>query len=259
VAKPTKPKTLKPKSGKEAEPGATEASSSSSSSSSSGGPGGLDLKFIIIIVVTVFSSVLGSAASLYFLGPMVFIPEIVKEVTKQLPKGAEGGEHGEKEGGHGHGDAGHHASKSLGMNLELNDFTVNLRLDPASDSSEEFLRTKMTLSIKPPEAEDCNAPPKEGEGHAPAEGGGGHGAPPPPAPGTPSPCQLAFNTKMGQFVPTVRDIINAALMKRTASMLATLEGQESLKDEIITETNNVLTPAGYTVVRVNFQDFIVQR
>jgi hypothetical protein len=71
-------------------------------------------------------------------------------------------------------------------------------------------------------------------------------------------CEQIFKNNMGKYVPTIRDVINASLMKRTASSLASLEGQESLKDEIKDQLNQIMGP-DYSVLRVNFQDFIIQR
>jgi flagellar basal body-associated protein FliL len=48
-------------------------------------------------------------------------------------------------------------------------------------------------------------------------------------------------------------------MKRTATQISTLEGQEDLKDELVQEMNAVLTNHGYTVQRINLQDFVLQR
>jgi hypothetical protein len=71
-------------------------------------------------------------------------------------------------------------------------------------------------------------------------------------------CEQIFTTNMGKYVPTIRDVINASLMKRTASSLASLEGQEALKDEVKEQLNQIMGP-NYQVLRVNFQDFIIQR
>jgi len=71
-------------------------------------------------------------------------------------------------------------------------------------------------------------------------------------------CEQIFKNNMSKYVPTARDVINAALMKRTAISLATLEGQESLKDEIKDQLSQILAP-NYKVLRVNFQDFIIQK
>jgi len=77
------------------------------------------------------------------------------------------------------------------------------------------------------------------------------------AEGGPS-CPELFSEKMSKFVPTIRDIINEALMSRTATTLATAEGQESLKKEIKDKVNPIINPT-YAVIRVNFQDFIIQK
>ena len=76
--------------------------------------------------------------------------------------------------------------------------------------------------------------------------------------GGPPPCETLFKEHMGRFVPSIRDIINASLMKRTASQLASQEGQEALKDEIKEQISQIMAPE-YEVLRVNFQDFIIQR
>jgi len=71
-------------------------------------------------------------------------------------------------------------------------------------------------------------------------------------------CLDQFKNNMAKYVPTMRDVINAALMKRTAGTLSTLEGQEALKDEIKEEINQFMDQK-YQVLRVNFEDFIIQR
>ena len=293
MAKPTKPKDLKPEEGAAAGGGAPPA-----------GGGGLDLKFIITILAIVLFSLGSSVGSIFFLGPMVLVPAIVE----QLPKG-EHGEEGEHGGEEGHGGGGHHAS--VGLNLELDEFTANLKRDPNARGT-QYVRTKVSLSVGVPEAEDCmllmaphaaTVPPpsktlalKGGKtsldtgviagaaaplitsaaapltnlGTSPiqditvdelkreiqqthpelANGGGG-----------PSPydlCLTEFKHHMAVYVPTIRDVINTALMKRTAGNLESLEGQEALKDDIKDQINHLLG-GERKVIRVNFQDFIIQR
>jgi flagellar basal body-associated protein FliL len=254
-----------------------------------GGGGGsamtsaLDLKFIITIVVILLAGIGGSVATTLFLAPMVLGPVIQESVAA-----AGGGGHGEGGGEHGgeHGD-GHHGgspSQTIGNTLALDEFTVNLKSDPTIRGN-QFLRTKMSLSVAVPDEEYCA--PGSGEhamvkpfsnglqggralatitpigltamqyryraGHGNdillASGGGGED--PMVA------CKANFDKHMGPYIPTFRDIINQALMKRTAGTLATVEGQEMLKDEIISQVNTLL-PKQYKVVRVNFSDFIIQ-
>lgn len=247
MARPTKPKDLKPKA--EAEVAAVPGGPSDHP-----GPA-LDIKYIVLVVVVIIASILGSAGSAYLMTTMFVMPEISK-VAKQAPEEGEEveGEEGEEGGEHAEA-AGHH---EVGMNLELDEFMVNLKPDPQLGGN-QYLRAKMALSIKVPEKENCYVhaalliPGGKIAGAAASVdrttvASGGEG---------PS-CEGIFKNNMGKFVPTMRDIINASLMKRTASLLATLEGQEALKDEIREQVNQVLAP-NYEVLRVNFQDFIIQR
>lgn len=250
MARPTKPKDLKPK--VEGEVAAAPAG---------GGGGAFDLKYIILIVVVVIASIVGSAGSAYLMTTMFVMPELAK--VSHAKGGEEAGAEGEGHGGHDSASTETPANE-VGMNLELDEFTVNLKTDPNLEGN-QFLRAKMALSIKVPEKENCYA-----EHHAaqlPAVYGAGKivGAAAPVdrtmvangGEGGPS-CEDIFKNNMGKYVPTIRDVVNAALMKRTASSLASLEGQESLKDEIKEQLSQILAP-NYEVLRVNFQDFIIQK
>jgi flagellar basal body-associated protein FliL len=248
MARPTKPKDLKPKVEGEA-PAAPAAG---------GGGGGLDLKYIILVVVVVVASILGNVGSAYLMTSMFVIPEIGKLAHAKAPDDAD------HSGGH-DGASTETPAHEVGMNLELDEFTVNLKADPNMEGS-QYLRAKMALSIKVPEAENCYA--KAHHATLPADlipGGKIIGAAVPVDRATlasggeagPS-CEQIFKDNMGKYVPTIRDVINAALMKRTATLLATLEGQESLKDEIKDQVSQIMAP-NYEVLRVNFQDFIIQK
>jgi len=48
-------------------------------------------------------------------------------------------------------------------------------------------------------------------------------------------------------------------MKRSASDIASLEGQELLKDDVIRDVNAIMAGTNYTVLRINLQDFVVQQ
>jgi flagellar basal body-associated protein FliL len=249
MARPTKPKDLKPKVEGEA-PAAAPAAAG----------GGLDLKFIILIIVAILAPILGSAGSTYLITTMVVMPELSKAVTA---KPAEGGEGAAPTGPD--GASTETPATQVGMNLELDEFTVNLKADPNMDGS-QYLRAKMALSIKVPEKENCYATEKAAFVPMPIQLKGGKvvGAAAPvdrtmlaEEGGGPS-CEQVFKNNMGKYVPTIRDVINAALMKRTATSLATLEGQEALKDEIKEQLSQILAP-NYEVLRVNFQDFIIQK
>jgi flagellar basal body-associated protein FliL len=248
MARPTKPKDLKPKTDGEA------AGASGAAPSASGSEGGFDMKFIIALAVVALISVAGTAGSTYYLTTQ--LADMSKKVA--APAHGEGGEGGDAHGGEG----GHEApANAVGMNLELDDFMVNLKPD-SSLGGTQYLKAKMALSIKVPEAEDCYA--KKHHAMLPAMGGQIVGAAAPVdrtmlanEGGGPT-CEQIFKDNMGKYVPTIRDVINASLMKRTASSLASLEGQEALKDEIKEQLNQIMAP-DYGVLRVNFQDFIIQR
>ncbi|MGE0200534.1 MAG: flagellar basal body-associated protein FliL [Candidatus Melainabacteria bacterium] len=258
MARPTKPKDIKPKAEVDAAaPGAAAAPKS----------GGLDLKFIITLVAIVLCTTATSAASVYFLAPMVITPAIVEK----LPQGEEDG----------HGGGGHDEGPKIGMNMELDEFMVNLKVDPNLGGN-QYLRAKMSLSIMDKE-ENCYDL-KEGHAMLMPEGEGkvvgaavsiqgirhttistpdhrvdrqtlANGA---PAASPFDTCMGHFKENMGKYTPTIRDVVNSALMKRTAGTLSSVEGQESLKDEIKEEINQLLE-ARFEVVRVNFEDFIIQR
>lgn len=229
---------------------------------------GFDLKFIVTILAIFIAGIGGSVASVMFLAPTVLVPQVVEQVVA-----ATGGSHAEASGEHGEDGEGHGGSthQQLGMTLELDEFTVNLKTDPTLGGN-QFLRTKMSLSVKVPDEQYCD--PTGGGEHASvpdtlqegtilgaasplnqeepvylASGGGG------PDPYTL--CVQTFDKNIGRYTPAIRDIINQALMKRTAGTLATVEGQEFLKDEIISQVNHVIGP-DMSVIRVNFSDFIIQ-
>ena len=67
MARPTKPKDLKPK--VDGEPAEAPAA---------GGGGGLDLKFIIMVVVILVATIGGSVGSSYLMTTMFVVPEIGK-------------------------------------------------------------------------------------------------------------------------------------------------------------------------------------
>jgi len=260
MARPTKPKDLKPK---------VEGEIADASAAGGGGGGGLDLKFIIMVVVILVATIGGSVGSAYLMTTMFVVPEIGK-IAKAAGAGggAEAGAEGAAEGGK-DGASTETPATEVGMNLELDEFTVNLKADPSMDGT-QYLRAKMALSIQVPEKENCYLEGKKAM--LPADlipGGKVMGAAAPVSytstdrtmiaeeGGGPT-CEQIFKNNMSKYVPTARDVINAALMKRTASSLSTLEGQESLKDEIKDQLSQILAP-NYKVLRVNFQDFIIQK
>ncbi len=245
MARPTKPKDLKPKA--EGELAALPAPAAG------GGAPAFDIKYIVLVVVAIVGCVLGSAGSSYVMGTMFIMPEIAK-MGSHAP--AADGDH----------DGASGAGNTIGMNLELDEFTVNLKPDPQIGGN-QYLRAKMALNVKVPKEENCYLQ----EHHAQAipthvQGGKIVGAAAPvdrttiASGGAPAAltCEQIFKNNMSKYVPTIRDVINASLMKRTASSLASLEGQEALKDDIKEQLSQLMAPS-YEISRVNFEDFIIQR
>lgn len=276
MSKPAKPKALKPKTGADEAPASMAESigkelpkaapkSNGAKKGSSEGDALTMMQLIILAAVMLVCSIVGPAAALYFIGPQVIKPLM----ASHAPAGEEGGEaggHGEAPAGeegdpHGGGKHGETAAEQVGIGLKFDEFTVNLKRDPTLRGN-QYLRAKMSVSLAVPKEKDCMTPLVTG-GHdahaAPAGGGGGHGAPAAPSGPPAELCQKTIQDGMMPFAPTLRDIVNTAFMKRSASQIASIEGQEALKDEIRTEMDSVLGNSGYHVLRVNFEDFVVQR
>ncbi|MEM0950561.1 MAG: flagellar basal body-associated FliL family protein [Cyanobacteria bacterium P01_H01_bin.74] len=277
MARPTNTKDAKPK--------VEESTEKPAGGAQAGGSGLFDLKFILLVVVVVVTSLLSTAGAGYLMTTLFIIPEL----SKIAYTGGSGGEAHEEEH-HGHDAASTEVPHNqVGMNLELNEFTVNLKEDRNMEGH-QFLRAKVALSIKVPEEENCYAA-HDGDHHAmlnpslpeknrpyltftikPAGSGSIVGAAAPltkqivsdqrllaSGGGDAGPsCEDMFKNNMAKYVPTIRDIINVSLMKRTASSLASIEGQEALKDELSAQVGHVMAPT-YSVIRVNFQDFIIQK
>lgn len=265
MAKPLKPKNLKPQAKSESAsvPAPTNTEPRAQKNKPNTVKGLTMIQTIILAVVMLISSIVGPALTLYFLGPTVLVPMIQQALPQSEEEGEEGeknaegkeGEQGKKEG---HGEA---KASGLGLNLPMEEFIVNLKTSQGTRGN-QFLKAKMSLAIGVPAEEDCHALGGEhgAEGEAKAEGGGHGGGEGAAAAADPvTACNEAFVKKMDAYTPTLRDIINTALMKRTATQISTLEGQEELKDELVQEMNAVLTNQGYTVQRINLQDFVLQR
>jgi flagellar basal body-associated protein FliL len=258
MAKPIKPKKLKQKNdASEGENPVSAKQKKEAGATSTKAKGITMLQTIILAVVMLFASVAGPAITMYFLGPMLLKP-IIAQAMPTPTEGEEGAEGEEAKDGS--GEKGEHGktTDAMGLSLGLDDFTVNLHR-PEGVKGNQFLRAKMNLSVLVPEEQNCLATGSHDEHAEAAGGGGGHGGGDAAAVDPMEACMETFNKSMAPYVPTLRDIINTALMKRSAQQIATLEGQEDLKDELAHEMNTVLKNHGYTVQRVNLQDFIIQR
>jgi flagellar protein FliL len=180
----------------------------------------IDIINIVIMALVIFlSTTFSSAASIYFLAPIVIKP-LLSQITVKSGDAA-GGE----EGG---GEA--PAEPTIGPVIPLDEFTVNLK----DTSSERYLRANISLSIT---ADD----PKFGTltGEAAAK------------------WQDEFKGEMSSYVPAIRDIVIASLTKRTAAELSTAIGKQELKDEIKQSVNGLLQ-GKHKVIRVNLENFIIQ-
>jgi flagellar basal body-associated protein FliL len=245
MAKPVKPKDLKPKStdvsAEAVTPVATDGATGDNTANNTNqqpvtakGGGGLDLKFIITLVVVLISTTVTSLASVYFIAPMVLVPAIV---AKLPPPGEAVAAEGEDEDGHETKSEG----PKLGLSFPLDEFTANLKDDPELGGT-QYVKTKMALSIGVPKSEDCIALKEEaehaahkkegaeggGHGEAPKAEGGGHGEATAPAKPTEDPCITSFSTNMAPFVPTIRDIINGSLMAHTAEEPSQSQGPREI-------------------------------
>ncbi|MFM7389926.1 MAG: flagellar basal body-associated protein FliL [Vampirovibrionales bacterium] len=277
TAKPVKPKALKPKTTGNTKPSdddapleaveATPASKSSKTAFDFSGDSLTMMQVIILAVVMLICSIVGPAAAFYFVGPMVMKPLVAQAPAEEGDEGeqaeAKNG-HGDASTGHGEGSHAKEGASQVGLTLKFDEFAVNLKKDPALRGN-QYLSAKMSIAVAVPPEKDCLtpliAPPEHGDKEHAAEGGGhggGHGEAAPA--GSPIElCQKGFQESMTPFIPTLRDIVNTAFMKRTATQIASVDGQESLKDEITTEMNTVLNNGHYNVLRVNFENFVVQR
>lgn len=131
MARPTKPKDVKPK--------ALEPVPETSAKGGGGAPG---MNMIVMALIIVLCTTLSTAASMYFLAPMIIKPLI--------GQGAAHGGEGEGEG------EGEHLP-SVGPILELDEFTVNLK---DTDGVQRYLRAKISLTVT---AEDPNFDKLHGE------------------------------------------------------------------------------------------------
>lgn len=215
MARPTKSKEAKPK--------ALEAVPDGDSKGGGSSSGGGMLNMIIMAVIIVVCTAVSSAASVYFLAPMV-----LKPLLAQMAPAAEGEE---GEGGEAHGEEGHgEATPMVGPVLELEEFTVNLR-DP---DGQRYLRATLSLTVT---ADDPQFGKLSGEAlHKWEEN---------------------FHHEMGHYVPSIRDIVISTLTKKTAAELSTMQGKEQVKEEIKRQSEALLH-GKHKVIRVNLENFIIQ-
>jgi flagellar protein FliL len=222
MARPTKSKDAKPKA--DAEGGSEEKQATGSK---------IDMNLIIMAVIIILCSSVASAASVFFLAPMVIKPLVAShaaageggEEGEELAEGEEGAAEGE-EGEHGEGEEEH----TVGPVIDLEEFTVNLK-DPGE---EHYLRADLSISVT---AEDPNFEKLSGEAiHKWEE---------------------EFNHEMAHYVPAIRDIVISSLTSKTSTELASTTGKDQLKLQI-KDSVNTLFAGKRKVIRVNFENFIIQ-
>jgi len=186
-----------------------------------GGPSLINL--IIMAIVIIIGSSVASAASIYFLAPMVIKPML----AEMKPAEGEGEEGGGEESAEGEGEGAH---ALVGPVIDLEEFTVNLK----DAEGEPYWRADLSVSVT---AEDPKFEELAGEElHKWEEG---------------------FHAEMGHYVPAIRDICIAALTSRTSTELSTEQGKEQLKEEIKRNTDAVFH-GKRKVIRVNLENFIIQ-
>jgi flagellar FliL protein len=124
-----------------------------------------------------------------------------------------------------------------GVMVETGTKIVNL----ADPGGRRYLKAGVTIEVSPPvEAEGTETP-------AEAEGEGGNAE---------SPEMVAFNDKMSNRMPIINDIVTTVLSAKTFEEVYTVEGKESLRQEILTQLNERLPDL--KVIAVYFTEFVVQ-
>lgn len=176
------------------------------------------INMIILSLLIMLGTSLSTIGAIYFVAPIVLKPLLEQTMAVKSPEEVE---EDEEEGPH---------LPSIGPVVDLEEFTVNLK-DPGGN---RYLRADFSLTVT---AEDPQFEKLSGEAlHKWHE---------------------AFNLEMSHYVPGVRDIIIAALTRRTSGELSSALGKQQLKDEI---KNNVdgLFHGKRKVIRVNLENFIIQ-
>lgn len=232
MARPTEAKDIKPKAD---EP---EAEQGEKKSFTMPAPNANLVNLITTAVLIVLCTTASSAASMYFLAPLVLKP-LLSQTAAPAPKveGEEGeaaegeGEEeaaAEDEGGAEEGEEAH--LPTVGPVVDLEEFTVNLK----DTKTPRYLRADVSLTVT---AEDPAFEKLEGEAMHKWEEG--------------------FHVQMGHYVPAIRDIVISSLTKRTAADLSSAQGKELFKEEVKKQVDGVFHGKRH-VIRVNLENFIIQ-
>jgi flagellar FliL protein len=192
MARPTRPKDLKPRAVEsEHEPDISPKHGSPSSS-------GNTINLVMLCIAITLCTTIASAASMYFLAPIIIKPMLAQ--TQPAGEGEEGefAEEGEE------GEAGE-SLPGVGPVVDLEEFTVNLK----DRGEERYLRADLSLMVTAGDPQFENL-----KGEALHQ------------------WQEEFHLEMAHYVPAIRDIVISSLTKRTAAELGSTVGKEQIKNEI---------------------------
>lgn len=126
-----------------------------------------------------------------------------------------------------------------GVMVETGTKIVNL----ADPGGRRYLKASITIEV---------APPVSAAGSAETASSGGHGS----SETAEDPAMTAFNEAMAKRMPIINDIITTLLSGKTFESIYTVEGKESLRQEILTQLNERLPDL--QVIAVYFTEFVVQ-
>ncbi len=126
--------------------------------------------------------------------------------------------------------------------IKLEPIIVNL------SEAKSFLKVSMLLEYDPDALAKAFAH-GEGEGAGHGGGGSGGGAPPP---------DDGFPAEIIEKEPIVRDAILRILSSKTTADVLTVNGKQSLKEELIEAINETIEAPEPIIVNIYFTEFIIQ-
>lgn len=187
-----------------------------------GGGGNPTIVIIAMALVTILGTSAATAASIYFLAPMVIQPMLqqsLKTVTvKVVHENAEAAEGGEG-GGHG----------GVGPTFRLDEFTVNLK-----DPNPHYLRAKVSLMLSTHDKTFGTLKGEEAKKWA-----------------------EEFDMEMQNYKASLNDIVISTLTNQSLADVSSEKGKEKIKETIAKQAQLVLGHE-HNVLRVNIEEFIVQ-
>ena len=187
-----------------------------------GGGGSPTFIIIAMALVTIIGSGLVTAASVYFLAPMVIQPMLqqsLKKITVTVVHTNEDGS-GSSDGG---------GSSLVGPTLSMDEFTVNLK-----DPTPHYLRAKLSLMLS---TSDKTFSTLKGEAL--------------------KKWFEEFDGEMANYKPSLNDIVITTLTNQSLADVSSEKGKEKIKADIEKQAQAVLG-SEHRILRVNFEEFIVQ-